>query len=198
MAVVPRCPYACRKLFLAPPRPIETLDSAKREVPKPAFQQMLRRQPRDLRIVRFDPRQCRHQPRRAQVHRRQAGLHDRRRDPRRLDARDDPVALPALQPRRRIVAPPLLHQVKRPRLMLPDVVHHALQQPARIGVRGLDQQRHFTAARGTDRRHNQQRCRSSQKINPPPVPSLPQGIRSEKTQSFCANSHGANVPTCYY
>ena len=199
--------YVGAKMLLPPNRPVETGVAAKSKSFETALQQMLRRQLRDLLVVGFDPRQFRHNARRAYVDRGHPRAYHRGRDTRRLDARDDPIAIPPFQPIGGVVAPALLHQVKRPRLMLPDVVHHPLQQTPGVSVRRFDQQRHLpTAGRmraDRRRRHSASLRQIRKKSTREPLDPI-RGLTfiakghfepGEKTHHFCVNSHGRPART---
>src|ERR1017187_3148112 len=63
-----------------------------------------------------------------------------------LDARNDAVTIPVRQPRRRIVAAALLHEVEGPWLVLANITDHSVQEATGIGVRRFDEQRNLGPA----------------------------------------------------
>ena len=72
---------------------------------------------------------------------------DRVRDLAVLDACDDPVSLPALEPGRWGIPEAALREVNRPGTVQPDVLGDAVEQPAAVGAGRLDQQCHSRSSR---------------------------------------------------
>ena len=101
---------------------------------------MLDRQPRDGDVVGGEERHLQVGEQPAEVDGRQSQLADRVRDLAVLDAGDDPVPLPALEPGGRGISEAALRQVDRPGTMQPDVLGDPVQQAAAVRTRRLHQQ----------------------------------------------------------
>jgi len=101
---------------------------------------MVARDPRDRLVVGLDPGDGLDVARRAHVDDREPRPGDGPGDLGRLDPGDDAVPLPLREPPGRRVAAAEFGEVDRPRFVLPDVGHDPGEQPAGVGVRGLDQE----------------------------------------------------------
>jgi len=89
-------------------------------------------------IIGFHPWQRGGKPTRTKINRGKARINHLGRDTRTLYSSDDAIAIPMGQPGRRIIAPALFHEIKRPGRMFAYVSNYPLQQIARIGVGRFD------------------------------------------------------------
>ena len=115
-------------------------EAAEGEVAETPLEEMLDRQPGHGDVVGGEERHLEVGEQPAEVDGRQSQLADRMRDLAVLDAGDDPVPLPALEPGGRGIPEAALRQVDRPGTVQPDVLGDPVQQAAAVGTRRLHQQ----------------------------------------------------------
>jgi hypothetical protein len=118
--------------------------AAEAEVPEPTFQQVFRAEPGDRFVIGADEGKGQAADRSAQVDDGQPRTAHRPGECLIVDARENSVAAPVGQPRRRRVAQPLRLKIGRPLGAFPMVPGNAPEQAPAMGVGGFDQDGHVS------------------------------------------------------